>query len=133
MDVQASLYLHCYHATMSGFFYIEAINPFTAVYKCTQYARGKYGYFDIIMVLHRISYKIITTVGIYTNFFSCLFETFGTMSEIMFSSDSMSKNIFQQLKIHECLLLLTTSLFWNGWKTMVQKCEIDSNFLLYHC
>ena len=27
-------------------------------------------------------------------FFSCLFETFGTMSEIMFSSDSMSRNIF---------------------------------------
>ena len=27
-------------------------------------------------------------------FFSCLFETFGTMSEIMFSSDSMSKKLF---------------------------------------
>ena len=31
--------------------------------------------------------------------FSCLFETFGSMSEILFSSDSMSKKIFfQQLK-----------------------------------
>ena len=34
--------------------------------------------------------------------FSCFFETFGSMSEIMFSSDSVSKIIFQQLKIHEC-------------------------------
>ena len=30
--------------------------------------------------------------------FSCLFETFGTMSEIMFSSDSMSKNFFNSWK-----------------------------------
>ena len=50
-------------------------NPFTAVYKCTQYAgRGGgwgggggvgYGYFDFIMVLRIVSYKIITTVGIF--------------------------------------------------------------------
>ena len=35
---------------------------------------GKYGYFDVIMVLHNIiSYKIITTEGIYTIFFpACL-------------------------------------------------------------
>ena len=26
--------------------------------------------------------------------FSCLFETFGSMSEIMFSSESMSKKLF---------------------------------------
>ena len=83
------------------------------------------------MVLHIISYKIITIVGIYTKFF-CLFETSGKMSEIMFSSDSMSKKKIQQLKIHECLLSITTSLFWNGWETMVQKFEIDRNFLIYH-
>ena len=65
--------------------------------------------------------------------FSCLFETFGTMSLIMFSSDRVSKKNFQQLKIHECLLPFTTSLFWNGWKRMVQKCENERNFLLYHC
>ena len=65
--------------------------------------------------------------------FSCLFETFGTMFAIMFSSDSMSKENFQQLKIHECLLSFTKSLFWNGWETMVQKFENDRNFLLYHC
>ena len=66
--------------------------------------------------------------------FSCLFETFGTMSAIMFSSDSMSFFFVQQLKIHECLLSFTTSLFWNGWETMVQKFENDRNFLLfYHC
>ena len=35
------------------------INHFTAVYKCTQYAGGKYGYFDVMIVLHIISYKII--------------------------------------------------------------------------
>ena len=56
--------------------------------------------------------------------FSCLFETFGTMPEIMFSCDSMSKSF---------LLSFTTSLFWNGWETMVQKYENDRNFLLYHC
>ena len=34
---------------------------------------AQYGYFDFIMVSHIISYKIITTVGIYTNFFpACL-------------------------------------------------------------
>ena len=34
---------------------------------------GKYSYFDVIIVLHIISYKIITTVGIYTKFFlACL-------------------------------------------------------------
>ena len=66
--------------------------------------RVKYGYFDFIMVLHIISYKINHCRDLH-QFFSCLFETFGTMSEIMFSSDSMSKKIFfQQLKIHECLL-----------------------------
>ena len=112
------------------------LNPFTAIYKCTQHAREKYGYFNVIMVLHIISYKIITTVGIYTKFFpACLRHfKFGTMSEIMFSSDSMSKNFFfQQLKKHEWLLSFTTSLLWNGWETMVQKCENDRNFLLYHC
>ena len=54
---------------------------------------GKYSYFDVIMMLHIISYKIITTVGIYT-YFSSLFEAFGSMSEIMFNSDSMSKKYF---------------------------------------
>ena len=50
-----------------------SLNPFTAVYKCMQDAGGKYGYFDVIIVLHIISYKIITTVGIYTKFFpACL-------------------------------------------------------------
>ena len=53
--------------------YHVTLNPFTAVYKCTQYAGGKYGYFDVIMVLHIISYKIITTVGIYYKYFpACL-------------------------------------------------------------
>ena len=56
---------------------------------------GKIRLFYLIIVLHIISYKIITTVGIYTNFF-LLVEAFDTMSEIMFSSDSMS-NFFKQL------------------------------------
>ena len=62
--------------------------------------------------------------------FSCLFETFGTMSEIMFSSDSMSKKNFQQLKIHEFLLSFTTSLFSNGWETVVQKIVIHIQAIL---
>ena len=65
--------------------------------------------------------------------FSCLFETFGTMSEILFLVIASKKNFFQQLKIHECLLSFTTSLFSYGWETMVQKSENDRNFLLYHC
>ena len=71
------------------------INPFTAVYKCTQYAGGKHCYFDFIMVLHIISFKIITTVGIYTIFFPASLRHFGTMSETMFSRDSMPKKKFQ--------------------------------------
>ena len=68
--------------------------PSRSYKKCTQYAGGKYGYFDVIMVLHIISYKIIITVGIYTKFFHACFKTFGTMSETMwqcFLSDSMAK------------------------------------------
>ena len=84
-------------------------------------------YFDVIMVLHIISYKFHKQCRDLYHF-SCLFKTFGSMSEIMFSSDSMSKKNFHQLKIHECLLSLSTSLFWNGWKTMIQKCENDSHF-----
>ena len=62
--------------------------------------------------------------------FSCLFETFGTMSAIMFSSDRISKrknfNSWKYMNIY-------FSCFWNGWETMVQKFENDRNFLLYHC
>ena len=66
--------------------------------------------------------------------FSCLFETFGSMSEIMFSSYSMSKKyFFQKLKIHECLLSFSISLFWNGWKTKVQNVRMTGIFLIYHC
>ena len=71
------------------------------------------------MVLHIISYKIITN-----DIFSYLWETFGSISEVKFSS----KIFFQQLKIHEGLLSFSTSLFWNGWKTMIQKFENDSHF-----
>ena len=102
------------------------LNPFTTLYKCMQYAGGgggggggggKYGYFDVIMVLHIISYKIINCRDLH-QYFSCLLATFGTMSEIMFSSDSIS-NFFQQLKIHKCLLSFTTALIWNGWEIIV--------------
>ena len=53
----------------------------------------------ILMLLwceHIISNTIIMNVGLTPIFFSCLFETFVSMS-----SDSMSKNIFQQLKVYE--------------------------------
>ena len=40
--------------------------PFTVVYKYT--GGGGESYFDVILVLHIISYKIITNVGIYTKF-----------------------------------------------------------------
>ena len=53
--------------------HLQYFNPVAAIFKCTQYAGGKYGYFDVTMVLHIISYKIITTVGICTKFFpACL-------------------------------------------------------------
>ena len=64
---------------------------------CMQYAGEKYVYFDFIMVLHIISYKIITTVGIYTKFLpACLRHL--VMSEIMFSSDCMSKIFFSTVE-----------------------------------
>ena len=53
---------------------------------------GEIGYFDVIMVLHKISYKIITNVGIYTKFFPDCLRLFGSVSEIMFFSNSMLKN-----------------------------------------
>ena len=74
--------------------HIIAINPFTVVYICTPYAGGKYGYFDVIMVLHmNIMQNHNQSRDLY-QLFSCLFETFGSMSEIMFSSDSMSNKYF---------------------------------------
>ena len=95
--------------------------------------RGSNGFIAERTILSQISYKIIANVGINTKF-SYLFETFGSMSEIMFSNDSLSKQyFFQQLKKHECLLSFSTSLLWIGGKTMVQKFENDRNFLLYHC
>ena len=98
-----------------------------------QYAGGKKQLFWCYKVLHIISKKIHNHCRDLHQIFSCMFETFGTLSEIMFSSGSMSKKKkFQQLKIHECLLSFTTSLFWSGWETMVQKCENDRNFFLYH-
>ena len=84
--------------------------------------------------MYGVTYNLIQNHNQYWDLhqiFFCLFETFGSMSEIMFSSDSMSKKIFfQQLKIHECLLSFSTSLFWNGWKTIIQKSENDSHFLI---
>ena len=73
---------------------MNLVNPFTAVYKCTLYARGGSA---ILMLLW--CYNFIQNHnncrGL-QQFFSCLFETFGSMSEIMFSSDSMSKNFFNK-------------------------------------
>ena len=72
MIINYFAYFWCYGKGGGGL--KKYFNPFIAVYKCTQYAGGgggggEYGYFDFIMVLHIISYKIITTVGIYTKFF----------------------------------------------------------------
>ena len=108
-------------------------NPFTALYKCTQYAGGK---IRLFWCYYGVTYNFIQNHNHCRDLhqiFSCLFETFGTMSEIMFFSDSLTIFFSQQLKIHECLLSFTTSFFWNGWETMIQKCENDRNFLLYHC
>ena len=97
-------------------------NPFTAVYKCTQYAKENYGYFDFIMVLHIISYKIITIVGIYTKLFPACLRHLVQCLTLCFLVIAC-QICFQQLKIHECLLSFTASLFWNGRKKMVQKGE----------
>ena len=95
---------------------------------CAHYMPGENKAILVLLWLHIVSYKIKTNVGIYTKFFPACLKHLVSMSEIMFSSDSMSKNIVQQLKIHECLLSFSTLLFWNGWKTMVQKCENDRYF-----
>ena len=50
------------------------------------------------MVLHIISYKIITTVGIYTNFFPACLRHLVQCLKKMFSSDSMSKKKFNSWK-----------------------------------
>ena len=47
------------------------------------------------------------------------------------------KIFFQLLKIHECLLSFSTSLFWNGWNGMVGKqcfknVRMTVVFLIYH-
>ena len=54
------------------------------------------------MVLHIISFKIITTVGIYTIFFPACLRHFGTMSETMFSRDSMPK---KKIPTDDCFFL----------------------------
>ena len=49
--------------------------------------------------------------------FSCLFEMIGSMSEIIFSSDSMSKKyFFNSWKYMNVFFHFSTSMFWNGWK-----------------
>ena len=70
------------------------INPFTAVYN----ARNTLGEIRLFWCYYGVTYNFIQNLH---QIFSCLFETFGSMSEIMFSSDSMSK-IF----------------FFNSWKYM---------------
>ena len=44
----------------------------------------------ILMLLNYVMLHIISYQMDLHHMFSCLFETFGSMSEIMFSSDSMS-------------------------------------------
>ena len=70
---------------------LNAINPFTAIYKCAQYAGGKYGYFDVIMVLHNFIQNHNHCRNLHQIFF-CLFETFA--SEIIFLVITCLKNIF---------------------------------------
>ena len=69
-------------------------NPFTAVYKCKQYARGKFSYFDFIMVLHIISYKIMTTVGIYTKCFPACLRHLVQCLKSCFLAIAFQKNFF---------------------------------------
>ena len=84
------------------------------------------------MVLHIISYRIITNVGIYTNFFPACLRHLVQCLKYCFLVIACQKNIHQQLKIHECLLSFSTSLFWNGWITMVQNVRMTVTFLIYH-
>ena len=61
-------------------------------------------------------------------FFSCLFETFGSMSEIMFSNDSMSKNIFSTAE-NTWMSTFVFSIIGKQWFTNVRLTVI---FLIYH-
>ena len=71
-----------------------SLNNFTAVYN----ARNTPGENTaILMLLWCYIYNFIQNHNHCRDLhqiFSCLFETFGTMSEMMFSSDSMSKRYF---------------------------------------
>ena len=69
------------------------INPFTAVYN----ARNTLGEIRLFWCYYGVTYNFIQNHNHCRDLhqiFSCLFETFGSMSEIMFSSDSMSKIFF---------------------------------------
>ena len=81
------------------------------------------------MVLHIISYKN-HNLDLH-QIFSCLFETFGTMSEIMISSDSMSKKLSTSENTRMSTFVYNIIvLVWLGKNGL--KCENDRNFLLYH-
>ena len=69
--------------------HFAAFNPFTAVYKCKLYAGGK---IKLLCCYYGVTYNFIQNHNQCTDlhqFFSCFYETFGSMSEIMFSSDGM--------------------------------------------
>ena len=67
---------------------MASFNPFTAVYN----ARDTPGVNMAFLCYYGVTYNFIQNHNHCRDlhqFFSCLFETFDTMSEIMFSSDSM--------------------------------------------
>ena len=82
------------------------INSFTAIYKCTLYAGGN----KAILILYYVTYNFIQNHNYWRDLdqiFSCMFETFGSMSEISFLIITCHKNNFSTAE-NTCLLLLST-------------------------
>ena len=68
LNLSAMLGNYLQQTTFSDAFFFGALTP-SLPYIMHAICRGKLRLFYVFMVLHIISYKIITTEGIYTNFF----------------------------------------------------------------
>ena len=110
-----------------------SINPFTAVYKCTLYAGGK---IRLFWCYYGVTYNFIQNHNQCRDlhkFFSCLFETFGTMFAIMFSSDSMSKKyFFNSWKYMNVYFRLKHHCFGMVGKQWFKNVRMKVIFLIYH-
>ena len=109
---------------------------FTAVYKHSICRGGGWGVIRLFWCYYGVTYIFIQNHNqcrdLHQNF-SCLFETFGFMSEIMFSSDSMSKKYFfnswKYMNVYFRFQQYCFGLVGKQWFKNVRTTVI---FLIYH-